>query len=100
MPATKHDRSREGPRRPGSGTYRDDALRLSEARKYQIRGAMEHVPDAAGLYAIYGPDQAWTQLGLQHLGDDRPLYVGKAEGSLVTRDLKITSRPAEPGPRR
>lgn len=45
------------------------------------------VPDAAGLYAIYGDAGVWKALGLDDAPDDRPLYVGKAEDSLVSRDL-------------
>jgi hypothetical protein len=45
------------------------------------------VPGAAGLYAIYGNASVWHELGLGRPPDDRPLYVGKAETSLVSRDL-------------
>lgn len=45
------------------------------------------VPHAAGLYAIYGDSGVWKALGLGDAQDDRPLYVGKAEDSLVSRDL-------------
>jgi hypothetical protein len=40
------------------------------------------------LYAIYGSQTTWAELGLGTPPDGRPLYVGKAEDSLVTRDLK------------
>lgn len=40
-----------------------------------------------GLYAIRGSRATWGQLGLGDPPDDRPLYVGKAEESLVSRDL-------------
>jgi len=46
------------------------------------------LPDRAGLYALYGPFEIWRLLGLGDPPDDRPLYVGKAEDSLVTRDLR------------
>lgn len=46
------------------------------------------VPDRAGLYAIYGPAKTWKALALGKPPDGRPLYIGKAEDSLVTRDLK------------
>lgn len=46
------------------------------------------VPDRPGLYAIYGDAATWTELGLGEPPDARPLYVGKAEDSLRTRDLK------------
>lgn len=46
------------------------------------------VPSQPGLYAIYGDAKTWKQLQLGKPPDERPLYVGKAEDSLVTRDLK------------
>jgi GIY-YIG catalytic domain len=46
------------------------------------------VPDRPGLYAIHGDGNTWTGLGLGKPPDDRPLYVGKAEDSLVARDVK------------
>lgn len=45
------------------------------------------VKDKPGLYAVYGEPAVWSQLGLGAPPDERPLYVGKAEDSLVTRDL-------------
>jgi len=46
------------------------------------------VPVRPGLYAVYGDAAAWEQLGLGRPLDRRPLYVGKAEGSLAGRDLR------------
>jgi hypothetical protein len=46
------------------------------------------VPGRPGLYAIYGTAVAWRELGLRAPSDVRPLYVGKAEDSLISRDLK------------
>jgi GIY-YIG catalytic domain len=46
------------------------------------------VPDRPGLYAIHGDGNTWTGLGLGKPPNDRPLYVGKAEDSLVARDVK------------
>jgi len=46
------------------------------------------VPDQPGLYAVYGAAHVWRLLGLGKPPDERPLYVGKAEDSLVSRDLK------------
>jgi hypothetical protein len=46
------------------------------------------VPARPGLYAVYGDAAAWEQLGLGRPPDRRPLYVGKAEGSLAGRDLR------------
>ena len=49
--------------------------------------ARSHVPTGPGLYAIHGDARTWTELGLGQPPDDRPLYVGKAEASLIARDL-------------
>lgn len=46
------------------------------------------MPDVAGLYAVHGDVGVWRELGLGDPPDDRPLYVGKAEDSLVSRDLR------------
>jgi hypothetical protein len=46
------------------------------------------VPAKPGLYAIYAAGETWQQLGLGTPPDGRPLYVGKAEDSLVARDLR------------
>jgi hypothetical protein len=41
-----------------------------------------------GLYAVFGNRAVWRELRLGRRPDGRPLYVGKAEDSLVGRDLK------------
>jgi hypothetical protein len=46
------------------------------------------VPAKPGLYAIYASVEIWRELGLGTPPDSRPLYVGKAEDSLVARDLR------------
>lgn len=56
------------------------------AARWEIADAAQHVPPRPGLYAIYGDEQAWKDLGLSP-SPDQPLYVGKAEASLVSRDL-------------
>lgn len=43
--------------------------------------------DGPGLYAIYGSPEVWVQLGLGPPPDDRPLYIGKAEESVIARDV-------------
>jgi hypothetical protein len=53
---------------------------LAEARK--------RVPRSAGLYAISAPGAVWNELGLGDPPDSRPLYVGKSESSLFTRDIE------------
>ena len=62
----------------------DDILQsLSESRT-----APTNAPNQPGLYAIYGSADVWQELGLGDPPDDRPLYVGKAEKSLLGRDVK------------
>ncbi|MBB3158102.1 hypothetical protein FHS07_001798 [Microbacterium proteolyticum] len=55
--------------------------------RWSITDAAANVPDSPGVYAIYGNDQAWSQLGLERRADAL-LYVGKAEDSLVRRELR------------
>lgn len=64
------------------------AARATLAASRPLADAAGHVPGVAGLYAIYGDVDVWLQLGLGEPPDDRPLYVGKAEDSLASRDLK------------
>lgn len=54
--------------------------------RWAIADATQHVPRRPGLYAIYGDERAWNDLGLLP-SPNQPLYVGKAEASLVSRDL-------------
>jgi hypothetical protein len=53
-----------------------------------LAGAEGRVPGRPGLYAIHGEADAWRELGLGEPPDVRPLYIGKAEDSLASRDLK------------
>jgi hypothetical protein len=65
------------------------ALAALATEPVTIKAAMSGgVPDRPGLYALYGSVTTWRELGLGSPPDRRPLYVGKAEGSLVSRDLK------------
>lgn len=61
------------------------ALARAEARLFGE--VAERVPRRPGLYAIHAPDEVWVELGLGEPPDERPLYVGKAERSLVSRDI-------------
>ena len=61
-----------------------DALR----RPGLLAGAEARVPNRPGLYAIHGERQTWNELGLDDPPDARPLYLGKAEDSLVIRNLE------------
>jgi hypothetical protein len=40
-----------------------------------------------GLYAFYASPSTWAELALSEPGDGRPLYVGKAESTLASRDV-------------
>lgn len=64
----------------------EDALRSLRGARRTMADAADHVPNQPGLYAIYGDEVAWANLGLRPAGDN-PLYVGKAEDSLASRDL-------------
>jgi hypothetical protein len=60
---------------------------LAPERAIRLASAAEHVPAKPGLYAIHGAADVWRELGLGAPPDARPLYLGKAEDSLVSRDL-------------
>jgi hypothetical protein len=65
-----------------------EAWAALRGQRYEIVHALAHVPDAPGLYAIYGSRETWEELQLECDSEQRSLYVGKAEGSLVSRDLQ------------
>ena len=53
--------------------------------------AVSKLPDDAarpGLYAVYASAATWRELGLGKPPDGRPVYIGKAEGTLATRDAE------------
>jgi hypothetical protein len=60
---------------------------LVPERAIRLAGAAEHVPAKPGLYAIHSAAAVWRELGLGAPPNARPLYLGKAEDSLVSRDL-------------
>ncbi len=65
-----------------------DAIILAlQFPRVSLRTSLPGLPARPGLYAIYGDNQAWTDLALGEGNQQLPLYVGKAEDSLVTRDL-------------
>lgn len=66
----------------------DEALARLAETGYPISSAEKFVPDAPGLYAIHAPSEAWNVLELEQRDAVVPLYVGKAEESLLDRDLK------------
>ena len=65
-----------------------EARAALRGQRYQIVDALAHVPDAPGLYAVYGSRETWDDLQLECESAERCLYVGKAEDSLVSRDLQ------------
>lgn len=62
------------------------AVTALTGNRWSITDAAQHVPARPGLYAIYGDERAWRDLKLEP-APDQPLYVGKAEESLVLRHL-------------
>lgn len=80
------------------------ALEALASRPLLIQAAIAGgVPDRPGIYALHGSAGTWRALGLGSPPDDRPLYVGKAEASLVSRDLGThfaTGRTGQSSPRR
>lgn len=70
-------------------TIIDDAISTLSRTRWNILDAPDHVPSMPGLYAIYGDEQSWVDLDLNlDLQPATPLYIGKAEDSLATRDLR------------
>ena len=57
-------------------------------QRYSIDDAVSHVPDEAGLYAVYATSRAWNDLGLELDATLPAVYVGKAERSLSSRDVR------------
>ena len=67
----------------------DDAVAALSGIRWPIVDAEANVPGVPGLYAVYGTAPAWADLALTVDAPlDRPLYVGKAEDSFVSRDLR------------
>lgn len=64
-----------------------DALEALLYKARPLADAMNFVPHQPGLYAFHGPTKVWHELGLGDPPDGRPLYVGKAQEDLVSRDV-------------
>ncbi len=64
----------------------DAALADLSGKRWAVGEAEPHVPARPGLYAIYGDETAWSELELDP-APTAPLYIGKAERSLASRDL-------------
>lgn len=66
----------------------DRALNALSPPGLALADATELIPERPGLYAIHGRPPVWEKLGLGLPPDDRPLYLGKSESSLASRDLQ------------
>lgn len=64
-----------------------EAMRHLAGPTMPIAEAKVEVPARPGLYAVHGEAEVWQELGLGEPTDARPLYVGKAERSLASRDV-------------
>ncbi|MGI8757071.1 MAG: GIY-YIG nuclease family protein [Acidimicrobiales bacterium] len=64
------------------------ALKALALDGVSVRESAHEVPAKPGLYALKANAHTWELLGLGLPPDGRPLYVGKAEDSLGTRDVK------------
>ena len=64
-----------------------EALRHLAGPTMWIAETKAEVPARPGLYAVHGDTAVWQELGLGEPTDARPLYVGKAERSLASRDV-------------
>ena len=77
----------EDPARDDLSALVTEAIESLLGPRHRIADAVEQVPNEPGLYAVYGANKVWTELGLEPR-PDRPLYVGKAERSLAARDIR------------
>jgi hypothetical protein len=70
----------------------DDLLEMVlgslSGRREAVASARNFLPPSPGLYAIHASTEVWAVLGLDFLPSAVPLYVGKSEDSLISRDLK------------
>lgn len=62
-------------------------LTALDGPRHSLREVLPKLPAKPGLYAIYGDDVAWGDLGIARSQPGLALYVGKAEDSLIARDL-------------
>lgn len=65
-----------------------DAVKSLAGTRWPIVDAQANVPHVPGLYAVYGTRSALADLKLAAADVAQPLYVGKAEDSFVSRDLR------------
>jgi hypothetical protein len=64
-----------------------DVLSALSVPRHGLSTVLPSLPGVPGLYAIYGSADVWAELGLGTPPDTRPLYVGKSEDSLLSRDI-------------
>ena len=62
-------------------------LAALQSPRFRLQDALPTLPPKPGLYAIHGDEVAWTDLQFGAPSETQLLYVGKAEDSLVKRDL-------------
>jgi hypothetical protein len=67
----------------------DDALASLAMPGLRINEAAATVPAKPGLYAVHGSASTWRDLGLEQREPGIPLYVGKAQKSLASRDVRV-----------
>lgn len=73
------------------------ALQTLTSSPNRLDAVREIIPPKPGLYAVYADTAGWIELGLGAPPDKRPLYVGKAEKSLISRDLDTHFRAGRTG---
>lgn len=66
----------------------DVVLAALDSPRHRLLLSLPGIPAKPGLYAIYGGGEVWAELGLGAAVRGLPLYVGKAEDSLASRDLR------------
>jgi len=73
------------------------AIAALSAPGHPVVSTNTSVPAKPGLYAVHGDASTWQTFGLGVPPDDRPLYVGKAERSLLDRDVSTHFATGETG---
>lgn len=66
----------------------DEVFAHLQSPRFSLLDSFPSLSPKPGLYAIHGSREAWSELGLDDPVENLPLCVGKAEDSLVARDLK------------
>ena len=66
-----------------------DALAVLAIPGPSIAESATTVPAKPGLYAVHGSASAWSDLGIAGREPGIPLYVGKAQKSLASRDVRV-----------